>query len=107
MGILKGKVINHSEIDLWVIETTTNRPHGPPIAHKLSGKRKSPRNIDVDGFRRIDGKSIDGHKEWRKILDVNNADIYPSGTDLKVCVAFKRKVPDLHFRSYVADNSIG
>jgi len=107
MGILKGKVINHSDIDLWVIETTTNHPHGPPIAHKLSGKRKSPKNIDVDGFRRIDGKSIDGHKEWWKILDVNDADIYSSGTDLKVCVAYKRQVPDLHFGAYVTDNSNG
>ena len=92
MGILKGKVINHSDIELWVIETTTNHPHGPPIAHKLSGKRKSPKNIDADGFRRIDAKPIDGHKEWWKILDANNADIYARGTDLKVCVTYKRKM---------------
>lgn len=107
MGILKGKVINHSDIELWVIETTTNHPHGPPIAHKLSGKRKSPKNIDADGFRRIDAKPIDGHKEWWKILDANNADIYASGTDLKVCVTYKRKVPDLHFTAYVSVDSNG
>ena len=105
MGILDGKVINHSDLELWVIETTTNHPHGPPIAHRLSGKRKSPRGIDADGFRRCDGRSIDGHEGWWKILDLSNADIYPNGDDLKICIAYKKKVPDLHFGAYVVDNS--
>ena len=37
----KGRVRNHSSKDLWVIESTTNHPHGPPIAHILKPGMKS------------------------------------------------------------------
>ena len=103
MQLLKGKVINFSDTTLWVIETTTNHPHGPPIAHKLHGKRKSPQNIDADGFKRFDGKPIENHNSWWKIRDFSTADVYQNGNDLRVVVLYKMKVPDDHFGSYKID----
>jgi hypothetical protein len=103
-GLLKGKVINFSDTTLWVIETTTNHPHGPPIAHKLNGKRKSPRNIDADGFKSFDGRPIENHSSWWKIRDFSTADIYQNGSDLKVAVLYKTKVQDDHFGSYKVDS---
>jgi hypothetical protein len=103
MQLLKGKVINFSDTTLWVVETTTNHPHGPSIAHKLHGKRKSPCNIDADGFKRFDGKPIENHNSWWKIRDINTADIYQNGDDLKVVVLFKTKVSDDEFGSYTLD----
>ena len=105
MGWLKGKVTNFSDTTLWVIETTTNHPHGPPIAHKLHGKRKSPPNIDADGFKRFDGKPIEKHNSWWKIRDFSTVGIYQSDDDLNVVVLYKVKVPDDHFGSYVLDKT--
>ena len=105
MGIVNGRVINHSDIGLWVIETTTNHPLGPAIAHKLLGGRKSPKNIDADAFRRIDETPIKGHNSWWKIIDISSADIYSQGDDLKICVAYSKAVTDNHFGAYVKDES--
>ncbi len=62
----KGKVRNYSTKELWVLETDTNDPKGPPIAHRLLSMQKSPIEFDVDGFRRVDNKPIDGHSSWWK-----------------------------------------
>ena len=71
MQLLNGKVINFSDTTLWVIETTTNHPHGPPIAHKLHGKRKSPHNIDAGSYK------VDKDENWEEELRLVTA-IYKS-----------------------------
>jgi hypothetical protein len=64
----KGRIKNFSSKTLWVIESTTNHPHGPPIAHKLKRNHKSPNEIDSDGFKRIDKKPIGGHNAGGKYM---------------------------------------
>ena len=56
-----GQVKNYSSKTLWVIETTSDS-RGYPTAHKLRPKYKSPKKIDADGFKRVDGKPIKRHK---------------------------------------------
>lgn len=103
-----GKVKNHSSKIVWVVETTTNHPHGPPIAHKLEPKTKSPLKIDADGFKRFDGKPIDGHSAWWKIWDYLTADLYDKGTDgLAVDVTIKLKVKENHFGEVTYDSRSG
>lgn len=103
-----GKVKNHSSKDIWVIETTTNHPHGPPIAHKLLSKTKSPIKIDADGFKRVDGKPIEKHSTWWKIWDYFTADLYDDGVDgIKVDVSIRIKVKENHFGRVVYDTHPG
>ncbi len=73
-----GQVKNGSSRVLWVVETDT----GPAIAHKLLPGRKSPSSVDADGFKAVDGTSIDGHTSWVKIRDLSTADVADSGRQL-------------------------
>lgn len=106
---LKGRVRNHSSKDLWVIESTTNHPNGPPIAHILKPGMKSPAHIDADGFRRLDGKAISGHSQWWKITDISTADVFNKGSGLLVAVAYKSNVGENHFGApkYVKEKDWG
>lgn len=45
----------HTKANLWVVEADTN---GDPIARILPSGFKTPRNIDVDGFKRVDGRGL-------------------------------------------------
>ncbi len=104
---MNGKIVNHSNIWLLVIETTTNKGKKgkpPAVIHKLGPKRKTPPNIDADGFKRSDGKPIDGHKEWWKIRDFSTADVYSVDGDLRICVLYKMKVPNSKFGDADMDN---
>jgi hypothetical protein len=67
----KGQVKNHSSRTLWVVETDT----GHAIAHKLTPGRQSPRSVDADGFRAVDGTPIDGHRSWVKLINFSTADV--------------------------------
>lgn len=94
---IKGRVRNHSSKDLWVIESTTNHPKGPPIAHILKPGMKSPAKIDADGFKRVDGKAISDHPHWWKITNLSTADVFNKGTGMFVAVAYKSEVSEHHF----------
>ena len=102
---IKGQVRNHSSEDLWVIESTTNHLHGPPIAHILGPGRKSSKNIDADGFKRVNGKKIDNHSSWWKILDFSTADIFNHAKGVEVSVLYKIAVPEDHFGKVKYDKS--
>src|SRR5688572_26054502 len=89
---LKGHVKNFSSKPVWVLETDS----GPAIAHTLKPMFKSPPNIDADAFKRADGKSIDGHKDWWKIYD-SNAELFDRGKDIRVSIIAKSAVGDDEF----------
>ena len=97
----KGQIISHSEKALLVIENDL----GSPVAHILGPKRKSPKRIDADGFKRADGKAILLQKGWWKITDVSSADIWQIGEDFLIPVSLTVPVPDDHFGSYNLDES--
>ncbi len=92
----KGHVLNHSSKELLVLETDS----GPPVVHKLGPKKKSPANVDADGFKRADGESILLHSSWWKIPDDFKADIYQVGGNFLIPVSVMAPVPDLHFGNY-------
>ena len=58
---------------------------------------KTPKNCDVDGFKRCDGVSIAGHSNWWKIYDFSTAEIFDIGQDLKVSAISKPAVDENHF----------
>ncbi|MGK5095343.1 DUF3892 domain-containing protein [Deltaproteobacteria bacterium TL4] len=99
----KGKIKNHSSKTLWVVETTTKKLGKPATAHKLGSKRRSPKDIDADGFKRVDGKSTKGHSSWWKILDYTTADIYDDGDGLTIKVVYMRPVPEHQFGDVAYD----
>ena len=99
----KGRVLNHSNKTLLVIENDS----GKPIAHLLGPKRKTPSDIDADGFKRSDGATILGHKHWWKIVDISSADIWQIGSDFLIPVSLMLPVSDGHFGKYKVDNSDG
>ena len=79
----------------------------PAIAHKLGPKMKTPSNIDADGFKRIDGKAIEGHVDWWKIRSIFSAEIKDAGDDLEIKVILKSAVTDREFgKPYEIDESI-
>jgi hypothetical protein len=90
---IKGQVKNFSSKKLWVIETDS----GEPIARGLEPGFKTPTKIDIDGFKRTDGKAIDGHKNWWKIYDVSTAEIYDRGSSLRVSAITKTAVEENKF----------
>lgn len=92
-----GKVRNFSSKEIWVVETDTNDPDGPDIAHRLMPRQKSPLKFDIDGFRRVDNNPIDGHLSWWKIFGYTTADIFDDGDLLTIDVLVKVKVKDKKF----------
>lgn len=89
---VNGQVINYSSKDLWVIETE----NGPKAYILRSGYKTSPK-IDIDGFKRVDGKNIDGHNNWWKFYDFSTVDIYDNGANLILSVITKVAVDENHF----------
>ena len=92
----KGQVLNHSSMELYVLETDS----GPPVVHRLGPKRKSPVSVDADGFKRADGEKVLLHSGWWKIPDEFKADIYQLGDNVLIPVSIMAPVPDLHFGNY-------
>lgn len=99
----KGQVLNHSSKTLLVIENDS----GKPVVHLLGSKRKSPPEIDADGFKRSDGKTILSHSAWWKIVDISSADIWQVGADFLIPVSLMFPVSDGHFGRYTTDSGAG
>ncbi len=91
---IKGQVKNYSNIELWVLETDTQ---GQPIARILPSGFKTPKEVDVDGFKRVDGKAIQGHKKWWKFYDFSTVDIRKENSKLKISVISKTAVGEDYF----------
>lgn len=90
---INGQVKNFSSKKLWVIETDS----GKPIARWLEPGFKTPNEIDVDGFKRVDKRAIEGHKNWWKIYDVSTAEIYDRGDALRISAITRTAVGEYHF----------
>ncbi len=97
---LKGRIKNYSTKPLWVIESDSPRP----TAHLLGPMQKSPSKMDTDGFKRFDGKPIEGHSSWWKYYDYSTMEVFDKGSDLRLSVITKVAVLDYEFSS--ADNPI-
>lgn len=91
---IKGSVRNYSKANLWVVETDTT---GDPIARILPSGFKTPRNIDVDGFKRVDGRVIQGHKAWWKFYDFSTVEVFSDGRGLRISAVSKTAVSERHF----------
>ena len=100
----KGTVKNHSTKMLWIVENTST---GKPIAHKLGPKRRSPPNIDADGFKRVDGKPIQKHTSWLKIYNYTTADIYDRGNGLIIYITVMKKIKENEFGNIKYDANPG
>lgn len=76
-------VKNRSSKVLWVV----NNDRGPVEARKLRPGHRSPPDCDADGFKAVDGTSVDGHTSWVKIRDISTADVTdaPDGTLRRGC----------------------
>lgn len=86
-----GQVKNFSSVELWVVNTEKGT-----VARKLAPGFKTPPKVDIDGFKRVDGLAIDGHKNWWKIYDGSIAEV--TGKDkLQVSVITKVAVEEVHF----------
>lgn len=90
---INGQVKSFSSKELWTIENDT----GKPIARKLVPGFKTPPMVDCDGFKRVDGKPIDGHASWWKIYDVSTAEVFDKGASLEVSAVTKTAVDENHF----------
>ena len=89
----KGHINNYSSKPLWVVVGTGDKA----VAYLLPPMTKTPPNIDADGFRRVDGKPVQGHKSWWKIYSGSTMEIFDNGDDLKVSVIKKTPVDDSEF----------
>ena len=67
---INGQVKNFSSVELWVVNTERGT-----VARKLAPGFKTPPKVDVDGFKRVDGLAIEGHKNWWKIYDGSTAEV--------------------------------
>ncbi len=108
MQIFKGQILNRSSVALYVIETTANEGttgKPPAVVHILAPGRKSPKNIDADGLKRVDGKPIRGHSSWWKIRSYSTAEVFDDGTDLEISAFGETAVKDDEFSAYEMDNS--
>ena len=74
-----GSVINYSSKWLWVVETDS----GSAVAHKLAPLHRSPRNVDADGVKAVDGTKISRHSSWWKFR-VFEVEIKDDAPDLKI-----------------------
>ena len=102
MGFFKGTVINHSDMELLVLETDS----GTALVHRLGPKEKSPKGVDADGFKRRDGKPILGHKGWWKLPGISSTDIYQVGKDIIQPVSLLLPVSDSHFGKYKIEDAL-
>ena len=68
---LKGRIFNYSSKPLWVVRGND----GDAIAYLLHPMTASPPQVDIDGFRRLDGNPIGGHDSWWKIYDGSSIEI--------------------------------
>jgi hypothetical protein len=91
-----GRIYNHTSKELLVLETDS----GPPVVHRLGPHRKSPIEVNADGFRRGDGAAILLHKDWWKVPTYCRADIFQVGDDLLIPVSLMIPVSDKHFGNY-------
>ncbi|MEI8348079.1 MAG: DUF3892 domain-containing protein [Pseudomonadota bacterium] len=90
---IKGQVVNYSSKELWVLETES----GQPVARKLLPGYKTTPSIDVDGFKRVDGVAIDGHRQWWKFYDFSTVEIFDFKNSLLVSAITKVAVDEIHF----------
>lgn len=91
---INGQVKNYSNIPLWVVETDSS---DHPVARILSPGFKTPSSIDIDGFKRVDGKKIQGHKNWWKFYDFSTVEVYTDGRGLRVSAISTTPVSEKHF----------
>lgn len=96
VGDEPGQILNHSEKELFVVETDM----GQAFVRKLGPKRKSPRTVDADGFKRADGQAILFHTTWWKFLSGTRVDIYQMGDDLLIPVGALYPVQEKEFGDY-------
>ncbi len=89
---LNGTVVNLSEVEMLVAETTTNAGKVnklPCIVHRLKPGYRSPKDIDADGLKRADGIPIDGHPYWIQFRNPFTATVTGTAQNLKVDVLFR------------------
>lgn len=80
----RGVVRNQSRHVVWVVDTD----NGYAVAHLLGPDRQSPRTLDADGVRCLDGTPIEGHDSWWKARDVSVAHLTEeAGTVQLSCIA--------------------
>jgi len=91
---INGQVKNYSDVELWVVENDTS---GGPFARKLLPGYKTSPEIDVDGFKRVDGKPIQRHKAWWKFYDFSTVDVYSDKRGLRLSVIKKAPVSEEEF----------
>lgn len=89
---LKGQVKNFSSVTLWVLGTD-----GGTIARKLLPGYKTPPKEDVDAFKCVDNRPIEGHRNWWKIYDGSIAEIFDDKKNLRVSVIMKTAKDENHF----------
>jgi hypothetical protein len=89
---LHGHAVNFSSKPLWVIEGN----NGVGVAHILSPMTYSPPAVDIDGFKRVDGKKIEGHSSWWKIYD-STVEIFDKGSDLRISKVIRTSAADIDF----------
>jgi len=101
--MFKGQVKNYSSRELWVVR----KDAGPAIAYRLAPGRKSPDEVDADGFRAVDGTPIDGHTSRVKIVDLSTADVEDDGPELKRGCTLCMDVGEDEFGKVTFDDSLG
>ncbi len=99
---INGQVKNFSSVELWVLETDSG-----VVVHRLPPRYKTPLTIDVDAFNRVDGMSIDGHKNWWKFYDVSTAEVFDSKKTVRVSVITKTAVEENHFGTLRIATKVG
>ncbi|OFZ48277.1 MAG: hypothetical protein A2381_08570 [Bdellovibrionales bacterium RIFOXYB1_FULL_37_110] len=100
---INGQVRNYSSVELSVLENDTK---GIPIAHILPPGYKTPKDIDIDGFKRVDGKSVSGHTNWWKFYDLSIVNVEEGKKGLKISMITKTAVKEDHFGkvTYIHEN---
>jgi hypothetical protein len=101
----KGVVKNLSSHTIYVVENDTKNK---PVARKLGPKRKTPKTIDADGFKRADGKPIKGHSHWWKLRGWTTIILFDDGEDIKFGDTYGKKflskVPEDEFGNVTYDH---
>jgi hypothetical protein len=89
---IHGHAFNYSSKPLWVIDGND----GVATAHILSPMTYSPPDVDIDGFKRVDGKPIEGHLSWWKIYD-SSVEVFDKGSNLRISMVTRTAVTDKDF----------